>query len=85
MITLNDFQVLSFDKKCNFITVFGDYLLYRVEGDKKYYLYAMEGFYVEVCYLPKKGKVADINPFINSSKLDAYAESVDISDLFLQD
>lgn len=83
MITLNDFQVLSFDKKCNFITVFGDYMLYRVEGEKKYYLYAMEGFYVEVCYLPKKGKVAEITPFIAKSNLDAYAESVDISDLFL--
>jgi len=83
MITLNDFQVLSFDKKCNFITVFGDYMLYRVEGDKKYYLYAMEGFYVEVCYLPKKGKVAEITPFIENTNLEAYADAVDISDLYV--
>ncbi len=83
MISLNDFQILPFDKKCDFITVFADYILYRTESDCKYYLYYMKDYFVEVCYSPEKGKVLGIHAFKNVELADAYLELVDISDLYL--
>lgn len=81
MITIDDFQILPFSKQCDFITVFADYLAYRVEDDKKYYLYAMENYFVEVSYLPVEGTVLGIKAFHSSDDLGEYLESIDISDL----
>ncbi len=83
MISLNDFQILPFNKKCDFITVFADYLLYRVEEEKKYYLYSMQDYFVEVCYLPHEGRVLGINAFHNIEDLEEYYDFIDISDLGL--
>ena len=81
MITIDDFQILPFNKQCDFITVFADYLVYRVEEERKYYLYAMEDYFVEVSYLPFEGKVMDIKAFHDTSTLDDYLDFIDISDL----
>lgn len=83
MITLDDFQILTFSKQCDFITVFADYLLYRVEEEKKYYLYAMGDYFVQVCYLPAEGKVMSIDAFYDLMSLDPYMDFIDISDLGL--
>ncbi len=83
MISLSDFQILPFDKKCDFITVFADYIVYRSEMDRKYYLYFMKDYFVEVCYLPLKGKVLGIHAFKNIELAEAYFEHIDISDLQL--
>ncbi|MEM6360309.1 MAG: hypothetical protein AAF149_17015 [Bacteroidota bacterium] len=81
MITIDDFQILPFNKQCDFITVFADYLAYRVEDDKKYYLYAMENYFVEVAYLPVEGTVLSINAFHSANDLEEYLQFIDISDL----
>lgn len=81
MISIDDFKVLSFNKKCDFITVFADYLLYRVEESKKYYLYHMKDYFVEVCYLPQEGEVLGIKAFHQIDSIEPYFEHIDISDL----
>ncbi|MEM1405950.1 MAG: hypothetical protein AAGG59_04195 [Bacteroidota bacterium] len=81
MITIDDFQILPFNKQCDFITVFADYLAYRVEDDKKYYLYGMENYFVEVAYLPAEGTVLSIKAFHSAADLEEYLQSIDISDL----
>ncbi|MEQ9165065.1 MAG: hypothetical protein RLO12_02315 [Fulvivirga sp.] len=83
MISISDFQILPFDKKCDFITVFADYIVYRTEQDSKYYLYYMKDYFVEVCYCPSKGKVLGIHAFKNIDLADAYLDQIDISDLYL--
>jgi hypothetical protein len=83
MISLNDFQILPFDKKCDFITVFADYILYRTESESKYYLYYMKNYFVEVCYSPGKGKVMGIQAFKNMELVEAYFDDINISDLYL--
>lgn len=83
MISLDDFQILSFNKKCDFITVFADYLLYRIEAEKKYYLYSMKDYFVEVCYLPHEGRVLGINAFHTINELEEYYDFIDITDLSL--
>ena len=82
MITLTDFQELPFDKKCDFITVFADYLVYLEKDDRKYYLYYMEDFFVEVCYAPLENRVVGITAFENLDRLESYLEPVDISDMY---
>jgi len=79
MISLNDFLYLPFNKQCDFITVFADYLMNRVHAGKKYYLYNMGGFFVEVCYIPAEGKIEDINAFTNDSYLEPYLQQIEIS------
>lgn len=79
MISINDFQILPFDKQCDFITIFADYLVYRVELDNKYYLYSMGDFFVEVCYAPYEGKVKGIHAFTNAEELEPYLNEVSIS------
>ncbi len=83
MITIDDFQILPFSKQCDFITVFADYLVYRIEEEKKYYLYGMENYFVEVCYLPVEGKVLSIDAFYGTERLDDYLDFIDISHLIL--
>jgi len=78
MISINDFLFLPFNKQCDFITVFADYLMNRVELDKKYYLYNMGGFFVEVCYSPSERKINNINAFKNDSYLEPYLNQIEI-------
>lgn len=81
MITIDDFQVLPFAKQCDFITVFADYLAYRVKEEKKYYLYAMGNYFVEVAYLPMEGRVLEINAFYDIYQIEDYLDCIDIDDL----
>lgn len=78
MISITDFQTLPFDKQCDFITVFADYLINRVELDKKYYLYYMKDYFVEVCYSPYESKVQHIQAFKNVDFLELYLEEVSL-------
>lgn len=78
MISITDFQTLPFDKQCDFITVFADYLINRVELDKKYYLYYMKDYFVEVCYSPYESKVKHIQAFQNVDSLEPYLEEVSL-------
>lgn len=83
MIKIDEFEVLPFDKKCDFITVFADYLANRSANGFKYYLYHINGFFVEVTYVPSSKKVARIWAFRNIDFLSAYLEKVDIEELCL--
>lgn len=82
MISINDFQVLPFDKKCDFITVFADYIVYREDNGRKFYLYFMKDYFVEVNYQPSEGKVLGIHAFKNVELAEAYLDHIDISDLY---
>ncbi|UII22419.1 hypothetical protein [Fulvivirga ligni] len=81
MIPLDDFKILPFDKKCDFITVFADYLIYRTEDDNKFYLYYLGGYFVEVCYAPYENKVLGINAFDTTDDLAPYLNDIQIGEL----
>lgn len=78
MIAIDDFKSLTFNKKCDFITVFADYLACKTEMDRKYYLYHLNGYFVEVCYAPYESRVREINAFRDSSGLGPYLEEINI-------
>ena len=81
MLTLQDFRVMPFEKKCDVITFSGNYLAQRALADCKVFLYFTEGFFVEVFYSPKYQKVLMINAFEKPIGLDPYLDKISLADL----
>ncbi len=83
MITINDFRVASFEKKCDLVIANSNYIAARKLGDAKVYLYHTGEFFIEVYYSSKYKKVLMINAFDDLIGLDPYADSVSLVDLKL--
>jgi hypothetical protein len=83
MITLEDFECATFEKKCDIVTTGTLYLSVRKLGDCKVYLYHTDKFFIEVYYSPTHKKVLMIHAFENAEELMPYAESVSLTDLGL--
>ncbi len=81
MISITDFRVMPFEKKCDVITFTCDYLVMRMVGECKVFLYYADDFYVEVFYSPKNSKVLMINAFDKSLGLEPYLEAIGLTDL----
>lgn len=81
MVTLQNFRVMPFEKKCDVITFYGNYLAQRTLADCKVFLYFTEGFFVEVFYSPKYQKVLMINAFEKAIGLDPYLDKISLADL----
>jgi hypothetical protein len=83
MITIQDFQYASFEKKCDVVTCYSDYLITRTWRDYKVYLYYVDLFFIEVYYSPANKRVIMINAFNDTISLEPYAEMVSLADLNL--
>jgi len=83
MITLQDFQFASFEKKCDVVTCYSDYLMTRAANGCKIYLYFVDEFFIEVYYSPVHKRVLKINAFNDTDQLAPYAEMVSLADLNL--
>lgn len=81
MLTLQDFRVMPFEKKCDVITFYGNYIAQRSLADCKVFLYFTEGFFIEVFYSPKYKKVLMINAFEKPIGLDPYLDKISLADL----
>ena len=81
MLTLTDFRVMPFEKKCDLITFTGNYLAHRTLGECKVFLYYAEGFYIEVFYSPRYQKVLMINAFEKAIGLDPYLDNISLEGL----
>ena len=79
MITITDFQTLPFERQCDYVAVFGDYLAHRADGGLKFYLYYMEGFYVEVSYSPPHKRVIGVFAFCGLHELEPYLEEIHLN------
>ena len=83
MITIQDFQFASFEKKCDVVTTYSDYLISRVSKDCKVYLYYVDAFFIEVYYSSADKKVRGIVAFNDTTRLEPYAEMISLADLNL--
>lgn len=81
MLSLDDFKSLSYDKQCDYIITCADYLVYRVEADRKYYLYHVDAYFIEVTYIPYENKVLAIDAFSDTDELEPYLDFVDLAAL----
>jgi hypothetical protein len=83
MISLRDFQQSSFEKKCDLVTGYSNYITLRTLGECKIYLYHTGAYFIEVYYSPTHHKVLMIHAFNDVSSLEPYADVVSLADLNL--
>lgn len=81
MISINDFEVTSFEKKCEMITSQTSYIAMRCEYEKKIYLYHSGRFFIEVIYSSLLKRVLHIKAFNDQRNLLPYADGVSLNDL----
>ncbi len=81
MISIQDFKVASFEKKCDLITNQTEFITSRGMDNSKAYLYHTGEFFVEVFYSTLYKKVLGINAFNDAEGLVPYAEDVSLNDL----
>lgn len=81
MISLEDFQCSSFEKKCDWVIGYSNFIASRILGSAKVYLYHSGNFFIEVYYSTSYKKVLMINAFNSVSGLEPYAENVSLEDL----
>lgn len=81
MLTLQEFRVMPFEKKCDTITYQASYLCQRALGECKVFLYYSHGFFIEVFYSPKHQKVLMINAFEHPIGLNPYLEMISLNEL----
>lgn len=81
MISINEFKVSSFEKKCDLITSYTEFIAVRTKEDTKTYLYHTGEFFVEVFYSTRYKKVLLIHAFNDAEPLVPYTEEVSLIDL----
>ena len=81
MITLDDFRVCSFEKKCDVITTHSSYVSMRILGDSKVYLYHTGKFFIEVYYSPTYKQVLMIHAFNDLRSMEPYIDRISLGDL----
>jgi hypothetical protein len=81
MISIDDFKIASFEKKCELVTSQTTYITSRCDEEKKVYLYHSGKFFIEVFYSPLFKRVIMIHAFNDMNNLLPYAESVSLEDL----
>jgi len=81
MINISEFRVMPFEKKCDVVTYFGQYLAHRFLGECKVFQYNTDNFFIEVYYSSKYQKVLMINAFEQMSGLEPYLDTISLSDL----
>ncbi len=83
MISIDDFRVSSFERKCDLVIANSNYITSRKLGEAKVYLYHTGEFFIEVYYSSQYKKVLMINAFDNPIGLETYADNVSLADLGL--
>ncbi|MGE0588761.1 MAG: hypothetical protein AB7O48_09320 [Cyclobacteriaceae bacterium] len=81
VLTIKDFKEFSFDKKCDVVTIYSNYITYRDLPQGKAYLYHTGSFYIEVIYSSVQKKILLINAFNDQKQLEPYAETISLADL----
>lgn len=81
MITLNEFHVLPFEKKCDFVSILGTFLMSRKMQKDIVYLYHLGEFFTEIWYDPENNRVMGINAYTDYEGLDLYLGEINISKL----
>lgn len=83
MISIEDFKVASFEKKCDLITRDTDFIASRSLDEVKVYLYHTGEFFIEVYYSVRFKKVLRIKAFNEVDYLEPYAIEVSLGDLMV--
>lgn len=80
-MTIKEFRLLPFDKKCSFVTFRGRHLAKRSFGRSKVYLFQLEKFFAEIWCNSTTNKVHGVNAFDSIKGLDIYLEKIGINEI----
>jgi hypothetical protein len=83
MISIEDFKVASFEKKCDLITRDTDFIISRSMDDVKVYLYHTGAFFIEVYYSVRFKKVLRIQAFNEVDYLEPYTVEISLDELMV--
>jgi hypothetical protein len=83
MISIDDFKIATFEKKCELVSTHTTYLTSRTDEEKKNYLYHSGIFFIEVVYSSALKRVILIKAFNDHNSLLPYVETVSLEDLRL--
>lgn len=78
-MSIEEFNLLTFDQKCQVIFRRGIYLEGRNEENLVFNLYSIFSFYAELCYNLEDDYMASINVFKYSRLLEPYINEIKIS------
>ena len=79
-ITLQDFERLKFDRKCDVVLCYGQYMMSRTWGKYKIFLYRAHGFFIEVYYLTEQKIVPRLRAFEDVTGLHRYMKVITYTD-----
>lgn len=82
MLTLNDFEDLSFYEKAQYLWDHGTYLADRTYSQFRITLYHIDDFFAEVMYNRIGNKIISIASYEHKGILNKYVEEVSLPDLF---
>ncbi|MEM6840975.1 MAG: hypothetical protein AAF944_27725 [Bacteroidota bacterium] len=82
MLSLNEFDDLSFYDKAQYLWDYGTYIADRTYSQFRITLYHVDDFFVEVMYNRIGNKIISIASYQHRSILNKYVEEVSLPDLF---
>ena len=82
-ISLKDFFSTSFEKKCDVVTCYSNYITTRQMGHCKIYLYHTGRFFIEVYYSTTYKKVLMIHALNDMRSLEPYVDEISLAGLGL--
>lgn len=75
-MTLYEFNSLSEHDKFDIVFTKGEFIDYRLKMEKRFALYAIDMFFVEVEYDNKKNKIQNLRSFKCGELLDKYSSDL---------
>ena len=73
-MTLYEFNILDLNNKMECVNQLGIYLDNHITETEKFNLYAIDMFFVEVCYNSIENKITEIKSFKSGHLLDRYSD-----------
>ena len=81
MMTIKDFNQLTFERKCDFISLFGTHLVSKQIGVNTSHVYQLGNFFVEMWYDHNDSQLLGINALSSIKALDMYLDEISIVDV----
>ena len=80
-MTIKDFNQLTFERKCDFVSLFGTFLISKNIGSNVSHVYQLGDFFVEMWYDVEESQLLGINALCSVKALDMYLDEVKITDI----
>ena len=83
MMTIKDFNQLTFERKCDFISLFGTHLISKKIGINNSHVYQIGNFFVEMWYDKEENQLLGINAISSIKALDMYLDEISSVDVLV--